>query len=118
MGKLVEKKMKVTVTGKSGSVYEFDVYTLDTEFIEMGGVYIYCKRVMDDISDGYGYVRIYCGKTKNLSTRFENHHKEVEIMKYGANCICVKSVGTEEERTRIEKDILAANDFPLNEVNN
>jgi hypothetical protein len=116
MEKLVEEKMKVT--GKSGSVYEFGVYPLKTKFIEMGGVYIYCKRVMVDVSDDYCYVPIYCGKTKNLSTRLEDHDKMDEIKRYGANCIWVKYVVIEEEQTRIEKDILAENDFPLNEVNN
>lgn len=114
MTKVTENKL--TVTGKSGKVYEFIIYTLDTEFKAVGGIYIFTKRYKD--GDKYSHTFIYCGKTDDLSTRFDNHHKAACIKKNNANCLCVMSVSTEKERTAIEKDILEGNDFICNEVLN
>jgi len=114
MGKATENKL--TVIGKSKKVYEFVIYTLSTEFKEVGGIYIFTKRYKN--GDKYSHTFIYCGKTDDLSTRFDNHHKAACIKKNNANCICVMAVNTEKERTLIEKDILTGNDFTCNEVLN
>lgn len=104
------------VTGKSKKVYKFEIYTLDTEFNAVGGVYIFTQRTMN--KRGYSHKLIYCGKTENLSTRFYNHHKADCIKRNNANCICVMGVSTEKERTAIEKDILENYDFACNDVLN
>lgn len=62
---------------------------------------------------------IYIGETKYLSTRFRNHHKQIEITKNNANCIGIHTFfGTDEERINAETDILNNYDFPYNEQNN
>lgn len=114
MPKVTENKL--TVTGKSKKVYEFMIYTLDTKFKAVGGIYIFTRRYKD--GDKYSHVFIYCGKTNDLSTRFDNHHKAECIKRNNANCLCVMSVNTEKERTSIEKDILEGNDFICNDVLN
>jgi predicted GIY-YIG superfamily endonuclease len=105
------------ITGKSGKEYKFDIYTLDTTFNKTGGVYIFTRRYQGTDSKYY-HDFIYCGKTDDLSTRFDNHHKADCIKKNKANCICVKEVSTEKERTEIEEDILKGNNFLCNEVLN
>lgn len=114
MTKVTENKL--TITGKSKKTYKFIIYTFDTEFKAVGGIYIFTRRHKD--RDKYSHNFIYCGNTDDLSTRFDNHHKAACIERNNANCLCVMSVSTEEERTAIEKDILEGNDFTCNEVLN
>jgi hypothetical protein len=112
MPKITENKL--TITGKSGKLYEFNIYSIDTKFKTVGGIYIFIKR--------YKYIRnrdlIYCGKTEDLSNRFYNHHKEDDIVEENPDYICVMRVNTDEERTSIEKDILKGNNFTCNEMLN
>jgi len=114
MSKLTETKL--TITGISKKVYQFIIYPIDTKFYPVGGVYIFTKR--DKRGYQYHHELIYCGKTKDLSTRFDHHHKEDDINEHDANCICVMRVNTEKERTLIEEDILANNNFVCNEILN
>lgn len=114
MAKLTESKF--TITGKSGNVYEFNIYDMETIYNNVGGIYIFTKRTINN--NNFSHDLIYCGKTDDLSTRFNNHHKVGCIKKNEANCICVKKVTSEEERTYIEEDILQGNNFKCNEVLN
>ncbi|WP_304952242.1 GIY-YIG nuclease family protein [uncultured Alistipes sp.] len=108
----------LTVVGSSKTEYKFDVYTIsnfdDIDFDAEGGIYIFTRRKIDD-NGKYRHQIIYCGKTNDLSSRFNNHHKEKDIIKHHANCICVKIVSTENERDKIERDILEGNNFPCND---
>lgn len=68
-------------------------------------MYVFTKRT--EKQDGSGtHAIIYIGKTEDLSTRFDNHHKEDCIFKHGANKICVRQVDFENERDIIEKDLI------------
>lgn len=114
MAKLTDSKY--VLKGKSGTEYSFGIYSLDTSFNEVGGVYIFTKRVKNE--NKYSHTNIYIGKTDDLSTRFNNHHKKNCISQNKANCICVKQVDSEKERTEIETDLLLGNSTPCNEINN
>ncbi len=104
------------IKGKSGQGYNFDMYTLDHPFPKSGGIYIFtCRSASANV---YSHDIIYCGKTEDLSTRFNDHHKKDEIAKKNANCICVLAVSNEIDRTRIEIDILKGNKFHCNEIHN
>lgn len=102
----------ITFIGKSGKQYVFSIYNTVTSFKAIGGIYIFLRKEQDT------YYHVYCGKTDNLSTRFDNHHKADCIRKNGANRICAMLVSTEKERTTIEEDILANNNFSCNEMLN
>jgi len=91
-------------------------YSLDTSFKEVGGIYVFTKRVK--INEGFMHSNIYIGRTNDLSSRFENHHKEKCILKNNANCICVMQVDNDNTRAKIETDLLLGNKTPCNEVNN
>lgn len=103
-----------TLKGQSGADYEFELYTLDTNFNAVGGIYAFVRLIENNAKCS----RIYCGKTEDLSTRFQNHHKQDEIEGHKANAIGILRVNTEEERTKIEIDILENNDFPCNDQHN
>jgi len=115
MGKVTTGQF--TITGKSGTTYSFDIYTTDTKFNATGGIYIFTRRYQGT-DQKFHHDIIYCGKAEDLSTRFNDHHKQDCIDKNKANCICIKAVSTEKERTEIETDILKGNNFKCNEVLN
>jgi hypothetical protein len=116
MSKITENVL--IVIGESGKSYEFMIYSLDTEFKSVSGIYIFAKRYKKLKNELYRYKLIYCGKAKELSNRFYNHHKKDPITEHKPNCICIMKVRTAEERTFIEKDILGNHNFPCNQVLN
>ena len=100
--------------GKSGKKYTFNVYTIDTEFKEIGAVYFITKRTEN--KDGTGkHFRIYIGRTEDLSERFDDHHKQKCFNNNEANCICVYSESNEEKRIEIESDLIDNYNPPCNE---
>lgn len=114
MGKLT--KNKYTLKGESGKEYSFEIYSLDNDFKEVGGIYMFTKRTKS--GDNYSHYNKYIGKTNDLSTRFDNHHKEECIENNKANCICIMLVDSEDDRTEIETDLLLGNNTTCNEINN
>jgi len=111
MTKITESKL--TITGQSGAGYEFGLYTMDTQFNNVGGIYVFTKR---SVSGNHTY--IYCGRTQDFPSRFSDHHKSDEIEANGANCIGVMVVSDHDRRVEIETDILQGNNFVCNEVLN
>ena len=114
MGKLTENTY--SLSGKSGEKYTFGIYSLDTNFSPVGGVYIFTRRTKS--GNSFSHTNVYIGKTNDLSVRFNNLHKEDCIIKNKANCICAMKVDEEKERDIIETDLLLNNSTPCNEVNN
>lgn len=114
MPKLTESKY--SLVGKSGKKYTFGIYSLDTNFRSIGGIYVFTRR--EKSSNTYSHSNKYIGKTNDLSKRFKNHHKEKCIMANHANCLCVMSVNLEEDREAIETDLLLGNTTSCNEINN
>lgn len=97
----------VDFTGESGTVYEFNVYPIDTDFKAMGAVYFFTVRLKK--GDGHTHAaKIYVGQTGDLSTRFDDHHKMPCIEREGATCICILAEKSEEARLEIESDLIAA----------
>ena len=114
----------ITIQGMSGAYYIFNVYgfskfsDLSDAFKSISALYAFTKRFAKS-AVSYTHDLIYVGETGNLSTRFNNHHKENCIMRGNANCICIHSFyGSESERLAAEADILNAFDLPCNEKNN
>ncbi len=92
----------MTIKGKSGTSYVFNVYNIPVTFTANGGVYFYTKVIPNDTSHYY----VYIGITENLNTRFNKHHKEDDIKKAGATHLSILWEENEEKRIAIEKDIL------------
>lgn len=120
---VVDLKTTITIQGMSGTNYIFNVYgftyfsdLVDT-FKSISALYAFTRRFPQGMS--FTHDLIYVGETRDLSTRFNNHHKENCIMNGSANCICIHSFyGTELERLAAETDILNAFDLPCNDKNN
>lgn len=91
-----------SITGKSGKVYTFYIHKLPVNFQAVSGVYLFTK-----LLDNGQYQYIYLGITKDLSERFDDHHKADCISRNGATHLCAFTEESEETRKYIEKDIMA-----------
>ena len=113
-----------TLKGQSGKEYIFSLYLFDTfeelksAWKSIPALYLFTQRYRSNGAYYHNY--IYLGETGDLSTRFDNHHKEQCIKNHRPNCIGIYTNVPQEEPKRkdVEKDILLANDFPCNEQNN
>jgi len=103
-----------TITGKSGTMYPFKVYPMGQAFKALGGVYAITKRELR-LGNAPLYHFVYIGETGDLSTRFDNHHKQACFDKAGADFIGVHLDGAQKSRTSTESDILAAHKWPCND---
>jgi predicted GIY-YIG superfamily endonuclease len=103
MGKIAEATFK----GASGEKYSFNVYSLDTEFNNIGAVYIFTKRTTEQ--DKGSHTFLYIGQTSELGDRIAQHEKWPCVRKYDANCICAHADEDEDSRLAKEADLLKAN---------
>lgn len=102
MGKINES---LSLNGKSGSVYGFDVYTYDTTFNAVRAVYAVTNRHQNNAGT-MTHTLIYVGQTGDLSERFDDHHKARCFERNGANCIGVHRDNDEDSRLSKEADLL------------
>lgn len=114
----------ITIKGMSGTNYIFNVYgfarfsDLKDAFKSIPALYAFTRRFPTS-AISYTHDLVYVGETGDLSTRFDNHHKQECIVRSNANCICIHSFhGTQSERLAAETDILNAFDLPCNVKNN
>jgi hypothetical protein len=114
----------ITIKGMSGTSYIFNVYgftkfsDLKDAFKCMPAIYAFTRRFPNS-AISFTHDMVYVGETGDLSSRFENHHKQDCIVRSNANCICIHSFyGSLTERLAAEADILNAFDLPCNIKNN
>jgi hypothetical protein len=101
------------LTGASGTTYDFSVHSKDVTFKALGAVYAITKRYKKS-DDKFGHDVIYIGQTKDLSTRFYDHHREVCFDRNNWNCICVHLDSNESSRLKKESDLIEKHDPPCN----
>ena len=102
------------IYGKSEYLYKFTMYSLDHEFNDIPGTYMYVTIPLDDIPSYDNSKLIYCGETKELGDRIDAHSYEEEIMSHKPNCICKLSASSKEEAKMNQDDILEGNKFLVN----
>ncbi len=120
---VIDLQVNMTLQGTSGKTYLFNLYGFDDfdqlkdAFNSLAAIYIFSRRYLD--GNTFRHQLLYLGQTKDLSTRYYNHHKMSEIMSNHGNCIWIHVFnGTDIEREEIEKDMLLSYDFPCNDINN
>jgi len=104
----------LTLTGKSGKQYVFEVWPINTAFNAVAAVYAVTKAVQN-AKGGRTHTVIYIGQTDNLKERFANHHKADCFANHGANCICTHRDDNEKSRLAKEADLIAAYNPPCND---
>lgn len=97
---------RITLRGKSGASYDFEIYPWGQEFRPVGGVYVVLKSATDGT--------IYIGQTGDLSERFDAHHKASCLDRYGKTHIGVHLESSEARRLAIESDLIANYQPPCN----
>ena len=65
--------------GQSGKEYSYEIYSLDTAFRPMPGVYVYAKQLEDG-----DWVPIYIAQTRDLHQRLEGHVTLTDAIAKGA----------------------------------
>ena len=97
-------------TGESKTQYEYKIYEVGTKFNAVPANYIFAK-----INTSNRWEAIYAGETEDLSTRFDNHHRQACIDSYGATHIHahVNQNGAQARRDE-ERDIREHYDPPCN----
>lgn len=121
----IKRNMAMTYStyfsGKTGATYCFHVHEIGTEFIDSPGVYIFCAiPTFAGLIDALGsiYKPIYIGETEDLGrrlyTRLHHHHHFKDALEHGATHIAVMPAMTPDERTRVERDLIAAYQPPCN----
>jgi len=94
-----------TFKGLSRKTYSFNVYPIDTEFKPSGAVYCITRR-FDAGGGNHQHKIIYVGVTGDLSTRFDDHHKDDCFRHNSANCICIHADDVETSRFAKERDLI------------
>ena len=96
----------VTFTGQSGKEYKFGVYPRDTNFKDVGGVYVFSK-----IND----TPLYIGQTHSFEDRRLTHHEKWACADpLGGNVICTYRESNETQRKAKERDLIDAYQPPCN----
>ena len=98
------------LTGKSGAIYNFEIFSNRLKFKQVAAVYAVTK-----LDRQGNHAPIYIGKTNDLEDNFIFHRKQTCFDKKGATHICVHLDSTGESRKAKEADPLAAYDWPCND---
>jgi len=98
--------MNATVTWSS---YQFTVYTPGTDWNDVGGIYIFCGRTAENRWRPY-----YIGQADSFQRRLPNHDRWNEAARLGAGYIHAMAVPQEADRNRIERELIATYQPPLN----
>jgi hypothetical protein len=97
---------KATFQGDTGNQYRFQVFPLNTRFRKISGIYLIAYRC-NSKQGGHRHKILYVGNTEDFSQPFEKHRKAQNLVRLGANCICVQSDKSEESRLGKERDLIA-----------
>ena len=102
----------MTFIGQSGTEYKFNVWTRDTSFNDVGGVYIFSNRN----SQTKNHRVLYVGQTQSFKDRRLQHHEEWDkcANQRGGNVICTYQENSSIQRRRIERDLINNYDPPCN----
>ena len=98
----------ITLQGRSGAKYVFELYEWGTSFNAVPGVYTVLRRDTD------GYAVIYVGQTGDLSERLEDHHKAWCFDRHRRSHIGVRQDSAEKSRLATEADLIANYRPPCN----
>ncbi len=103
----------VILIGKSKRVYSFDLYVWGTEFVTFPAVYIVSERSRKTGMDSV----IYIGQTADMGERLTSHHRSNCFIEHNCTHVGIYVEDNELERRRIEKDLIASQKPPCNDIN-
>lgn len=89
--------------------HSFQIFLPWTTWNDVGGIYIFAKR-----SSPTTWTALYIGKASSFKGRLANHERLPEALRAGATHIHAMCVSTEQERARVEQELIKCFDPPLN----
>ena len=95
------------IYGPSNEIYHFEIWFKESEFEDVGGVYIFSK-----IKTSLGgkeliqHVHLYIGETHSLKKRFDDHEKWDDAIEHGAEMILLLPENDADRRKKIEDDLI------------
>ena len=95
--------------GKSGKVYQYEVYGLDTDWNDVPGNYIFVK-----LNSANRWAPLYIGETDSFKTRLPNHEKWPCVRQHGVTHIHAHKNSAETARKSEETDLRNAWPTPCN----
>src|SRR5688572_19007466 len=100
----------ILFSGKSGTRYQFQVFPLHTALKAVGGVYVVTTRTFEDrtFTTKATHQPLMIGETDDLSALRFSQQQTKDIVKQGAEHICVIAVADSADRARIAQDITEA----------
>lgn len=113
---ITDLQTTIKLAGASGQEYTLHLFQFEDFndlkgfFDPVGGIYVFLRWEIFKRD----FRLVYCGKTDNLHTRYNNHHAETCIRNSFARHYAVVQVDDKSDRTAIEEDLLAQYDFSCN----
>ncbi len=100
------KMSKAVFYGASGNQYVFEVCPKDTQFLNLGGVYIFTRQSVD-YQGKVSFQPLYIGQTSSLTQRLTPRHEAWgEALTKGFNTLCVYIDLNESSRKSCERDLI------------
>lgn len=87
----------------------FDAHSPDANWNEVSGIYIMAKRQLNG-----SWHPLYIGQAKSFKDRLSNHEQWPSARRLGATHILAAVVGRQEDRDRIERDLIQSTQPQLN----
>ena len=94
-------------TGDSGTEYEYKIYTIDTNWYDVPGNYIFAKE-----TEPTSWTALYIGETESFKDRLPNHEKLPCVKRYGGTHIHAHINEDNDARLKEEADLKANNTTP------
>ena len=85
------------------SLYEFTVYPHETQWNNVGGIYIFAG-----LNQQNQWVPYYIGKADSFQNRIPSHEQWDKARSLGASRVHARTVAQETERDRIEAELIRA----------
>lgn len=109
--------------GNSGMYHLFECWPVRSHsgkfptFPDRPGVYIFAKRIEDNVTENSDYKVLYVGKAESFSKRpvGKKHEKWECATDHGVSHICIHKEKSDAKRSNIEIDIYYRHDPPCND---
>lgn len=106
---------KITWTGASGRTYSLHCHPIGTKYLDLPGVYIFCKKAANGFWDA-----LYVGECDAFCNRIDRdlrgHHKFNDVARAGATHICtIHIAGDYAARLDAETDLRHGLNPPYND---
>lgn len=121
--KLRSNAGRVILRGLSKRAYSFEVLDREVALPELGGVYIYARRIAADAGqaasrdgNGAGLALGYIGRTANIAWQDTEHERLAHFVGHAFDVVLLLPVESEPIRLDMERDLIALHRPVLNDL--